>query len=69
MPSVAGADVVIVVVDDVDGRLFRGPRAAVDPGVMRDKGGLFVRAGPLILGLRRFTSRSATMAAQSPQPR
>ncbi len=34
MPSVAGADVVIVVVDCVDGRLLRGRRTAVDSGVV-----------------------------------
>jgi hypothetical protein len=50
MPSVAGADVVIVVVDCVDGRLLRGRRTAVDSGVVCDQVGLAVRLGSLILG-------------------
>ncbi len=50
MPSVAGADVVIVVVDCVDGRLLRGRRTAVDSGVVCDQVGMVARMAFLILG-------------------
>ena len=50
MPSVAGADVAIVVVDCVDGRLLRGRRTTVDSGVVCNRVGLLVRMGFLILG-------------------
>jgi hypothetical protein len=49
-PLVAAADVVIVVVDCVDGRLLRGRRTAIDPGVVCDRVGLLVPIGSLILG-------------------
>jgi len=50
IPSVAAADVVIVVVDSGDGRLLRGRRTAIDPGVVCDQVGLLVPIGSLILG-------------------
>jgi hypothetical protein len=50
MPSVAVADVVILVVGYVDGRLLRGRRTAIDPGVVCDQVGLLVPIGSLILG-------------------
>src|SRR4029077_20067109 len=45
-----GADVVVVFLDDVHGRLLRGRAAGVDPDVPRDQVFLLVRMGALVLG-------------------
>jgi hypothetical protein len=50
MPSVAAADVVIVVVDCAGGCLLCGRRTAVDSGVVCDQVGMVVWMGFLILG-------------------
>ena len=45
-----GADVVVVFLDDVHGRLLRGRAAGVDPDVARDQVLLLIRMGALVLG-------------------
>ena len=50
MVSVVGPDVGVVVFHHVDRGLFGAGRSAVDTDVARDKIGLFVRMGPLVLG-------------------
>src|SRR3984957_20119785 len=48
--ALLGADVVVVFLDDVHGRLLRGGAAAVDPDVGGDEVFLLVRVGALVLG-------------------
>src|ERR1700728_4542958 len=64
--SVAGADVVVVVVDDVDRGLFRGCRSAVDAGVMGDQVGLAVGMGSLIVGYQPARTGIGAVIKQQP---
>ena len=48
--ALLGADVVVVFLDDVHGRLLRGRAAGVDPDVARDQVLFLVRMGAFVLG-------------------
>ena len=59
-----GADVVVVFLDDVHGRLLRGRAAAVDADIGGDQVLLLVRMGALVLGDQPAGSRVGTVVEQ-----
>src|SRR6516164_5048403 len=66
MTSVAGTDVVVVLVDHVHRRLLGRRRATVDPGVMGDEIGLAVRVRALVIGYQPARARVRAVIQQQP---
>src|SRR5215467_4732059 len=66
MTSVAGTDVVIVLVHYVHRRLLGRRRTTVDPGVVRDKIGLGIRMGAFIVGHQPAGARIRAVVKQQP---
>src|ERR1700722_4076714 len=62
--SVTGTDVVVVVTDDVHGRLFRRCRSAVDADVLREQIWLVVRIGALVFGYEPARARIRAVIKQ-----
>jgi len=60
------ADVVIILLDHVHGRLLRGRRTPVDPDVTRDQVGLLVRMRSLVLGHQTARPRVRAVIEQEP---
>src|SRR5258705_3178686 len=66
MTSVAGTDVVVVLVHHVYRRLLGRRRTTVDPGVVRDEIGLGVRMGAFVISHQPARARIRTVVEQQP---